>query len=98
MFKHGLPFILSTIALLLLLRNAALLVAADSYTLSWWMADGGGGASSAPGYVLNGTIGQADASPTLSGGDSQVTGGFWSETGMPVLPGEHRIYLPLVLK
>jgi hypothetical protein len=37
-FKHGLPFILSTIALLLLLGNAALLVAADSYTLSWWTA------------------------------------------------------------
>ena len=110
MLNHRLPCILGVIALLLLLGNAAILVAADSYTLSWWTVDGappesanigaigGGGASCAPGYVLNGTIGQADASPKLSGGDYQVTGGFWSETGMPVLLGEHRIYLPLVLK
>jgi hypothetical protein len=98
MLNHKLPYILGALALLLLLGNAALLVAADSYTLSWWTADGGGGASSAPGYILNGTIGQADASATLKGGDFQVTGGFWSETGMPVLPGNHRIYLPFVLK
>jgi len=46
------------------------------YQIDWYTIDGGGGQSSGGQYVLNGTIGQPDAS--YSAGDSyELLGGFW---------------------
>ncbi len=42
--------------------------------------DGGGGRSTGGGFVLTGTIGQPDASPTTSsGGEFKSAGGFWAK-------------------
>ncbi|HSD85083.1 MAG TPA: hypothetical protein VLG46_14540 [Anaerolineae bacterium] len=62
------------------------------YDLNWYTIDGGGGAISNEAYMLNGTIGQADAATLLSGGYTLV-GGFWS--GGVV---DYEIYLPLLMK
>lgn len=100
-------FLLGATALLLLALGAAGLFyppagAAQQpqqvYVLSWWTVDGGGGASGAAGqYALEGTAGQPDAGPLLTGGNYQLVGGFWPGGG---LSGEYwyRIYLPLVLR
>lgn len=45
--------------------------------ITWFSIDGGGGRSSGGGFVLDGSIGQPDAGPTMSGGAFTVTGGFW---------------------
>jgi len=66
---------------------------ADGYSIAWWTVDGGGGESIGGSYILDGTIGQADAQ-TSSGGDYAVAGGFWNES---VIRG-YRIYLPIILK
>lgn len=54
------------------------------FNLSWWTIDGGGitfaegGTMADNSYVtLGATIGQADASNPLVGGDFLLTGGFW---------------------
>jgi hypothetical protein len=50
---------------------------AQTYTLDWSTMDGGGGTSAGGDYVLEGTIGQPDAGPALSGGNYTLQGGFW---------------------
>lgn len=80
----------------LLIASAALAQRPDQvYELSWWTVDGGGGGSSG-GYLLDGTAGQPDPGPLLSGGDYQVEGGFWGGE----LSGSswYDIYLPLLFK
>ena len=57
---------------------------ADQYTIGWYKIGGGGGASTGGSYQVSGTIGQADASTALSGGQYSVVGGFWSL--VPELP------------
>ena len=65
-----------------------------SYTLTWSTLDGGGGMASASGaYALDGTIGQPDASNTLSGGNYGLTGGFWVEAARVFA-----LYLPLIMR
>ncbi len=64
-----------------------------SYSLSWWTVDGGGGASSATGYNLNGTAGQADAG-FLSSPTYQLSGGFWFGPGAV----QHLIHLPFIIR
>ena len=50
--------------------------------------DNGGGRSTGGDFELNGTIGQPDASvQTASGGNFQLTGGFWAN-GVVTPPGE----------
>jgi len=66
------------------------------YDLSWFTVDGGGGLSAGGDYALGGTAGQPDAG-TLAGGNYVLAGGFWGGGGL-VEPGEHHIYLPLVLR
>jgi hypothetical protein len=56
------------------------------YDLSWHTIDGGGGISSGASLELTGTIGQPDASSTLSGGAFTIVGGFWP--GVGALPCE----------
>jgi hypothetical protein len=71
-------------------------VRAASCGLNWWTVDGGGATFSRGGaYALGGTIGQPDAG-VLRGGGYTLAGGFWGEG--EVAAGDHRIYLPLVLR
>ena len=60
----------------------ALLVApaafAQQYSIGWYKIAGGGGTSTNGPYTITGTIGQHDASPTMTGGNYSLTGGFWS--------------------
>jgi hypothetical protein len=68
----------------------------QAYDLSWWTVDGGGGNSSGGNYLLDGTAGQPDPGPVLSGGNYQLEGGFWGGglSGVTLF----NIYLPLVLR
>ena len=64
------------------------------YDLTWNTIDGGGGeAGSGSGYALVGTIGQPDASGTMTGSGFTLTGGFW--TGED---SQHCIYLPIAIR
>ena len=81
---------------LLLLSSGALAQSGDPYDLSWNTVDGGGGTYSfGGGYILGGTIGQADAG-ALSGGSYTLMGGFWHTA--PAMPEPTRLYLPLVVR
>lgn len=81
----------------MLLVSAVL--AQGGYDLSWFTVDGGGSRMGNPGYTLNGTAGQPDASAALTGGGYTLVGGFWSGAGVATAPGDdHFVYLPLVLK
>lgn len=51
---------------------------AQNYSIPWFKISGGGGTSSGGPFTLVGTIGQPDASMTMSGGNFSVSGGFWS--------------------
>jgi hypothetical protein len=51
---------------------------AQSYSIDWYKIAGGGGTSTGATYQVSGTIGQADAGNTLTGGNYALTGGFWS--------------------
>jgi hypothetical protein len=67
----------------------------QTYDLSWWTVDGGGGTSAAAGnYTLDGTAGQPDPGPVLSGEGYNLEGGFWGGgvSGVAMF----NIYLPLV--
>lgn len=61
------------------LRSAAAPAGGPTADLTWNTVDGGGVMRSTGGnFELSGTIGQMDAG-VLSGGDFQLTGGFWLE-------------------
>jgi len=49
-----------------------------NYTVDWFKVAGGGGTSTGGTYQISGTIGQHDASGSLTGGNYALTGGFWS--------------------
>jgi hypothetical protein len=51
---------------------------AQPYSIDWHKVAGGGGASSNGQFSVVGTVGQADASGPLSGGNFSLTGGFWA--------------------
>src|SRR5271157_4651983 len=51
---------------------------AQSYSIDWYKIAGGGGTSTGATYQVSGTIGQPDASGTMTGGIYSLTGGFWS--------------------
>ena len=74
----------------LVVASAALALGGEN--ISRWAVAGGGGQSAGGGYVLNGTLGQTEAGPTMSGGDYNLSGGFWggAATSVPY------IYLPLI--
>ncbi len=55
---------------------------AQNYSIGWYKIAGGGGVSSGGQYSLQGTIGQAEAGATMSGGAFSLTGGFWSLIGV----------------
>jgi len=62
--------------LLVLLLPA--LCPAQNYSIDWYKIAGGGGTSAGGNYSVSGTIGQPDASSTMTGGNYSLTGGFWS--------------------
>ena len=99
-FRRHLVAVLPVLVLVggLLLASAALAqTPQQTYDLSWWTVDGGGGTSSAAGsYALDGTAGQPDPGPVLSGGNYQLEGGFWGGGLSGV--SWYSIYLPLVLR
>jgi hypothetical protein len=59
----------------------------SQYSIPWYKISSGGGTSSNAPYSLTGTIGQPDASGTMSGGGFSVTGGFWSLLAAVQVPG-----------
>lgn len=61
------------------------------YSLPWWTVDAGGGTSENSEYILNGTIGQADAR-SLRGGDYFLAGGFLGGGWVAV----KQLYLPMI--
>jgi len=64
--------------LLLLTLQLPWLGFGQQYSIDWHKIAGGGGTSTGGIYQVSGTIGQPEASGTLSGGPYSVTGGFWS--------------------
>jgi len=58
-----------------------------NYSLSWNTLDGAGGTCAGGTFVLNGTVGQPEASTASVGGRCTLTGGFWTgvaEVGPPL--------------
>jgi len=80
------------IVLLLALALAAVTIADSGIALPWRVLPGGGGESTAPGLILNGSIGQP-ATGTLAGGAYQMQSGFWP--GMVEAGPAHTGFLPL---
>ncbi|MCX7688826.1 MAG: hypothetical protein N2045_12740 [Fimbriimonadales bacterium] len=65
-------------AILAMLMGVACAQSGGGYDLSWWTIDGGGITFATGGsFNMGGTIGQPDASNTLTGGTYSLTGGFW---------------------
>jgi hypothetical protein len=60
---------------------------AQSYSVDWHKISGGGGTSTIGQFAVSGTIGQPDASATMSGGNYSVTGGFWNLISVVQTPG-----------
>jgi hypothetical protein len=77
--------------ILLLGLLAAAVCGAQTYSIDWYKIAGGGGNSAGTNgstiYSVSGTIGQHDASTTMSGGQYAVTGGFWSLIALVQLSG-----------
>ena len=70
-------------ALALLFAATAL---ADEFSLDWYSIDGGGDMwTAAGGFELSGTIGQPDAGVVMTGGEYELTGGFWAIGGAPAV-------------
>ena len=64
-----------------LLLLTAISAFAQDFDISWHTIDGGGEMFTSGGnFELSGTIGQPDAG-AMSGGDFELTGGFWSVAG-----------------
>jgi hypothetical protein len=94
--KKKILIIILIVAVLVLAVPTLVGMAANGYEINWWTVDGGGGESSGGDYTLKGTIGQPDASNTLSGGDYALRGGFWVEGILTIV--EFIVNLPLVLR
>src|SRR5712691_11819871 len=82
--KLGGSLVLAACCWALLLATSA---HAQSYSIDWFTVDGGGGTSTGGVYQVSGTAGQADAGPSMSGGNFSLTGGFWSLLSVVQTPG-----------
>jgi hypothetical protein len=83
-------FPVGTLCLFLLLAASA---SAQTYSINWYKIAGGGGTSSNGPYSLSGTIGQPDASTTMTGGNYSLTGGFWAFISVVQTPGAPTLYI-----
>ena len=63
-------------------------VPASNYTLDWWTLDGGGGTLANDQFTLAGTVGQPDASGSMTAGQYSLSGGYWAmlATAPPMPP------------
>ncbi|HTV41110.1 MAG TPA: hypothetical protein VMF08_11080 [Candidatus Sulfotelmatobacter sp.] len=75
--------------------GAAVSASAQSYSIDWHKIAGGGGLSTGGSYQINGTIGQPEASGTMSGGNYSMTGGFWSLISAVQTPGAPPLYISI---
>jgi hypothetical protein len=66
---------------------------AQGYSINWYKVAGGGGTSAGGTYSVRGTIGQADASGAMTGGNYSLTGGFWSLIAVAQTPGAPTLYI-----
>jgi hypothetical protein len=66
---------------------------AQNYSIDWHKIAGGGGTSTSAVYSVTGTIGQADAGNTMTGGDYSLTGGFWSLISVMQTSGAPMLYI-----
>lgn len=71
----------------------ALNAGAQSYSIDWHKIAGGGGTSSGGPYSVSGTIGQPDASATMTGGNYSLTGGFWAFISVVQTAGAPTLYI-----
>jgi hypothetical protein len=98
--SRGVKICRGALALLLLLGLAgtALAQGGAGYTIDRWTVDGGGGrlGGTGGGYALQGTVGQAEPGPALTGGGYTLVGGYWASAASGGPGG--RVYLPLVLR
>jgi hypothetical protein len=81
------------IAILILAAMTALSASAQSYSINWYKVAGGGGTSTGGTYSVSGTIGQPDASSTMTGGNYSLTGGFWALISAVQTPGAPTLYI-----
>ncbi len=72
---------------LMVLAGSQAALQAQNYSIDWFKVSGGGGTSTGGVYAVSGTIGQADASMAMSGGNYSLTGGFWSFDAAVQTPG-----------
>jgi hypothetical protein len=84
------PLLITVFVLTWLFATAAF---AQSYSVDWYKVAGGGGTSTNGQYSVSGTIGQADASSVMSGGNYSVTGGFWALINVVQTPGAPTLYV-----
>ena len=84
-----LTFRISALALLI---AAFAFPASAQFSVAWHKISGGGGTSAGGGLSVSGTIGQHDASTTMSGGNYSLTGGFWGIYAVPV-PGAPALFV-----
>jgi hypothetical protein len=73
--------------------SLALSASAQSYSIYPYVVAGGGGTSAGGQYTLSGTIGQHDASPTMTGGSYSLTGGFWAMVSVVQTAGAPTLYI-----
>jgi hypothetical protein len=81
---------LESLVIGLLLGGGLCVAQAQTTNIDWFKVAGGGGTSTGGTYQVSGTIGQHDASGSLTGGNYSLTGGFWSiyalqTPGAPIL-------------
>ena len=66
---------------------------AQQYSVDWYKVAGGGGTSTGSVYSVSGTIGQPDASGSMTGGSYSLTGGFWSLIGVAQTGGVPKLVI-----
>ena len=78
---------LPVLILLLALLSLPLCASAQSYSIDWYKIAGGGGTSTDAVCAVSGTIGQPDASGTMTNRSYALTGAFWSFIGLVQVSG-----------
>lgn len=94
--KRTTILIILVLVTLLVLTGVTLAMESDNYQLDWFtpLTGNGGGTANSANYAVNFTVGQS-AIGTVSGTSYDGCLGFWC--GDAAL-GEHKIYLPLVVR
>lgn len=93
--KINTKWTLVAVGVLALMAEQANEATAQQFSIPWYTIDSGGGYASGGNFELEGTIGQHDAGPTMTGGQFAVTGGFWvggesQEPGV-ITPGSFQV-------